>query len=414
MSKNRTDEGFSTVLGVKDRKSCTNLRHNPKYQMARWFPIFGSALNKKINSNEIIVTKYKNNGDITIEPNSPDLSNELQGETNLNSNESLFKLRENNDAIFSGQTIEITISEVLFYEFFECYTNWRLNRGYISVNSPLGVIKIYPFGKKAFKYEAGRNELTIIGKIKNDGSAANLPILEDVTFVNSDTVSMNWNYNGETYTSGETLLQVSQDNVSWTTISTALLTETSKTVTSAYFDEVLSGTNLYFRVLVKSNYNAKSNVIEKEWTFNQIVFKQISLNENKSCGLSTMEFEIRGSGTANITWNFTSNPTGGNCRIIDLDTNTELVSFYSLSGSVSDSYTDTETSSFVITSPRRFRVYLTSTKATNGIFLTCENIGTPYSISSSIGIDIETPDLSYQISKILYCFSEKYDGIEPL
>lgn len=194
-----------------------------------------------------------------------------------------------------------------------------MNRGYISVNSPLGVIKIYPFGKKAFKYEAGRNELTIIGKIKNDGSAAKLPILENVTFVNSDTVSMNWNYNGETYTSGETLLQVSQDNISWTTISTALLTETSKTVTSAYFDEVISGTNLYFRVLVKSNYNAKSNVIEKEWTFNQIVFKQISLNENESCGLSTMEFEIRGSGTANITWNFTSNPTGGNCRIIDLD-----------------------------------------------------------------------------------------------
>ena len=231
-------------------------------------------------------------------------------------------------------------------------------------------------------------------------------------FVNSDTISMTWNYNGETYESGETLLQVSQDNVSWTTVSTALLTETSKTVTSSYFDEVLSGTNLYFRVLVKSNYNAKSNVIEKEWTFNQIVFKQISLNENESCGLSTMEFEIRGSGTANITWNFTSEPTGGNCRIIDLDTNTELIYFDSPSGASTDSYSDTETSSFVITSPRRFRVGLTTTKATNGIFLTCENIGTPYSISSSIGIDIETPDLSYQISKILYCFSEKYDGIE--
>ena len=412
VSKNRTDEGFSTVLGVKDRKSCTNLRHNPKYQMARWFPIFGSALNKKINSNEIIVTKYKNNGDITIEPNSPELSNELQGKTTLNLNEYLFKLRENNDAIFSGQTIEITISEVLFYEFFECYTNWRLNRGYISVNSPLGVIKIYPFGKKAFKYEAGRNELTIIGKIKNDGSVANLPILEDVTFVNSDTVSMNWNYNGETYTSGETLLQVSQDNVSWTTISTALLTETSKTVTSAYFDEVLSGTNLYFRVLVKSNYNAKSNVIEKEWTFNQIAFKQISLNE--ICGLSTMEFEIIGSVTANITWNFTSNPTGGYCRIIDLDTNTELISFDSPSGGFSDLYTDTKTSSFVITSPRRFRAELSDTEIVDNKLLNCIEIGTSYFTGATLGIDIETPDLSYQISKILYCFGNKYDGFGPL
>ena len=225
---------------------------------------------------------------------------------------------------------------------------------------------------------------------------------------------MTWNYNGETYESGETLLQVSQDNVSWTTISTALLTETSKTVTSAYFDEVLSGTNLYFRVLVKSNYNAKSNVIEKVWTYNTITYKQISLNENIQCGYSEMEFELKGNGTANITWNFTSEPTGGNCRIIDLDTNTKLVSFDSPRGRVSDLYTDTETSSFVINSPRRFRVELTTTKATNGIFLTCENIGTPYSISSSIGIDIETPDLSYQISKILYCFSEKYDGIKPL
>ena len=414
VSKNRTDEGFSTVLGVKDRKSCTNLRHNPKYQMARWFPIFGSALNKKINSNEIIVTKYKNNGDVTIEPNSPELSNELQGETTLNSNESLFKLRENDDAIFSGQTIEITISEVLFYEFFECYTNWRLNRGYISVNSPLGVIKIYPFGKKAFKYEAGRNELTIIGKIKNDGSASKLPILENVMFVNSDTISMTWNYNGETYESGETLLQVSQDNVSWTTISTALLTETSKTVTSSYFDEVLSGTNLYFRVLVKSNYNAKSNVIEKEWTFNQIVFKQISLNENESCGLSTMEFEIRGSGIVNVTWNFTSNPTGGNCRIIDIDNNIELISFDSPSGGALDLYTDTETSSFVITSPRKFRIELRDAKIIDNKLLYCIGTGTRYYTYATLGIDIETSDLSYQLSKILSTYGEKYSSIEPL
>ena len=219
---------------------------------------------------------------------------------------------------------------------------------------------------------------------------------------------MTWNYNGETYESGETLLQVSQDNVSWTTISTALLTETSKTVTSAYFDEVLSGTNLYFRVLVKSNYNAKSNIIEKEWTFNKIVFKQISLNENESCGLSTMEFEIRGSGTANITWNFTSNPTGGNCRIIDLDTNTELVSFDSPSGGVSDLYTNTKTSSFVITSPRRFRIELRDTRIVDDKVLNCIEIGTSYFTNATLGINIENSDASYQISKILHTYGEKY------
>jgi hypothetical protein len=70
IDKNRTDEGFSIVDNVKDRKSATNLRHNPKYQMARWFPFYGSGLNKKLNSEEIIVTNYKNNGDVILEPNS--------------------------------------------------------------------------------------------------------------------------------------------------------------------------------------------------------------------------------------------------------------------------------------------------------------------------------------------------------
>ena len=145
---------------------------------------------------------------------------------------------------------------------------------------------------------------------------------------------------------------------------------------------------------------------------NQIVFKQISLNE--ICGLSTMEFEIRGSGTANITWNFTSDPTGGNCRIIDLDTNTELVYFNSPSGRYSDSYTDTETSSFVITSPRKFRIELRDAIIDGNKLLSCNEIGTRYLTYATLGIDIKTPDLSYQISKILYCFGDKYDGIETL
>ena len=47
ITKNRNDEGFGTVDNVKERLSATNLRHNPKYQMARWFPYFGSGLNKR-------------------------------------------------------------------------------------------------------------------------------------------------------------------------------------------------------------------------------------------------------------------------------------------------------------------------------------------------------------------------------
>lgn len=169
ISKNRTDEGFSVVSGVKDTKSATNLRHNPKYQMARWFPFYGSGLTKKADAEEIIVTNYKNNGDVTLQPAAPELDNELQGETVFNQNETLQRLRENREPFFSGESVEITLSEVVFHEFFNCYNAWRYgedNRGYISATVPAGVLHIYPFGAKAFSFDGQRNELTIRGKVK--------------------------------------------------------------------------------------------------------------------------------------------------------------------------------------------------------------------------------------------------------
>jgi len=172
ISKNRTNEGFSIEPGtVKDEKSATNLRHNPKYQMARWFGFYGSGLNNKPNSDEIIVTNYKNNGDVILEPITSDLDNELPGITTLKNNETLERLRAYKTPIFNGQIIEITLAEVLFHEFYECYTKWRydptVNRGYISVNTNEGIIQIYPFGSKAFEFSGKYNELTIRGKIRN-------------------------------------------------------------------------------------------------------------------------------------------------------------------------------------------------------------------------------------------------------
>lgn len=170
ITKNRNDEGFD-VSNVKEPKSATNLRHNPKYQMARWFGFYGSGLNNKPNSDEIIVTNYKNNGDVILEPTTSDLDNELQGITTLKNNETLERLRDYKTPIFSGQIIEITLREVLFSEFYECYTKWRyddvLNRGFISVNTNEGLVEIYPFGAKAFEFSGQFNELTIRGKIRN-------------------------------------------------------------------------------------------------------------------------------------------------------------------------------------------------------------------------------------------------------
>lgn len=176
ISKNRTDEGFSTVLNVKDRKSATNLRHNPKYQLARWFPFFGSGLTKKADAEEIIVTNYKNNGDVIIEPNSPELDNELQNPTTLKANETLARLRNYKTPFFSGEKIETTLMGVEFAEFFQCYNEWRYglkNRGFIIIPSPEGAIKMFPFGTKAFDFDGQRNELTLRGKIKYS-----VPVLE--------------------------------------------------------------------------------------------------------------------------------------------------------------------------------------------------------------------------------------------
>ena len=41
ITKNRTNEGFTALSNVKDIRTCTNLRHNPKFQLARWFGFFG-------------------------------------------------------------------------------------------------------------------------------------------------------------------------------------------------------------------------------------------------------------------------------------------------------------------------------------------------------------------------------------
>lgn len=127
-----------------------------------------------------------------------------------------------------------------------------------------------------------------------------------------------------------------------------------------------------------------------------------------------MEFEIRGYGIVNVTWYFTSNPTGGNCRIIDIDTNTELVSFDSPSGGALSLYTDTETSSFVINSPRKFRAELRDAIIVDNKALYCNEIGKKYFTNATLGIDIDNSDASYQISKVLYCFGDKYDRIKPI
>ena len=174
VTKNRTNEGFKALSNVKDINTCTNLRYNPKFHLARWFGFYGGGLSKKPDSSEIIINNYKNNGKVTLCVDTPDMSNELQGINQLDVNLTLQQLRLYKKPYFNGKSIEITIQDVLFHEFLECFNNWRygimenrfMSRGYVRVNSPDGILDIYPFGSKAFSYDRKYNELTISGKVK--------------------------------------------------------------------------------------------------------------------------------------------------------------------------------------------------------------------------------------------------------
>ena len=171
-------DGFISAEGVKNKRTAVNLYHNPKYQMKRWFPLFGGGLSKKPNGDNIIVTNYKNNGKIEVEPDTdkiPYLPSEVDV---LNENINLERLRRSSRVLFGTENIEITLTNVTFEEFYNLYNRWRIgediytgekipSRGYIDVYINGETYSIYPFGTEALQYDKGANELTIKGKIKN-------------------------------------------------------------------------------------------------------------------------------------------------------------------------------------------------------------------------------------------------------
>ena len=171
-------DGFISAEGVKNKRTAVNLYHNPKYQMKRWFPLFGGGLSKKPNGENIIVTNYKNNGKIEVEPDTdkiPYLPSEVDV---LNENINLERLRRSSRVLFGTENIEITLTDVTFEEFYNLYNRWRIgediytgekipSRGYIDVYIGGETYSIYPFGTEALQYDKGANELTIKGKIKN-------------------------------------------------------------------------------------------------------------------------------------------------------------------------------------------------------------------------------------------------------
>ena len=171
-------DGFISAEGVKNKRTAVNLYHNPKYHMKRWFPLFGGGLSKKPNGENIIVTNYKNNGKIEVEPDTDKIPHLPKEKDILNENINLERLRRSSRVLFGTENIEITLTNVTFEEFYNLYNRWRIgediytgekipSRGYIDVYINGETYSIYPFGTEALQYDKGANELTIKGKIKN-------------------------------------------------------------------------------------------------------------------------------------------------------------------------------------------------------------------------------------------------------
>lgn len=175
ITKNRTFEGFTNLVGIDDIKAAANIRHNPKYQMARWFPFFGGGMINKLDNENLIVSAYKNNGEVSLQWDSDDLNNELPGLVTLEQNEGLGRMRAFKTPFFNGKKIDITLRDVNFDEFFAFLTNWRKgidgdrmkSRGFITVKVDGKLMNIYPFGEKSISFSMKYNELKISGKIKN-------------------------------------------------------------------------------------------------------------------------------------------------------------------------------------------------------------------------------------------------------
>lgn len=179
--KNRNatrEEGFKIANGVQNNEACTNLIHNPKYHLNRWFSYFSGGLSKKKNNENIVVASYKNNGKVLIEPDTQILKDYISGVVELKEPINIGRLKIDNNVFFNGEKIEITLTNIDFEEFYNIYSRWRYgvdafsgkitpSRGYIDVKVGEQTISIYPIGSNAFEYERKYRELTIRGKIKN-------------------------------------------------------------------------------------------------------------------------------------------------------------------------------------------------------------------------------------------------------
>lgn len=334
--KNRTSEGFTNLQNIKSTDYVTNIRHNPKFQMFRWYKFYGSGLTRKPNSEIIKVTDYKNNSLATMECNSSELNNEIQGLVVVGEDETLERLRSG-DVLFTGKVMQITYNNISFFEFFNIYNNWRYgiddddstNRGYLKINTPEGIIEGYPFGDNAFSHNKKTNTLTL--NVRTGSKWVELPRLLTVVQDDANTISLTWDYSVDYYNPVITVYY-SLDSVLWNELQSFNNVKLGS-VTSVDFENILTGTEVYFKISITSDHysNKQSNSLPLLWQFNDWILKDVSKSINGLCDYSYWNFYLQGTGDFNIDWNFISLPGGGNCVVTDGQGNI-IVSFYSTVG----------------------------------------------------------------------------------
>lgn len=350
LTKNRTREGFTDPLNIRNFDTATNIRHNPKYHMARWFKWFGSGLRKKGNDELIKTTNYKNNSEAQMRINSDDLANELPDLVTVGNNETLGRLRAYSETLFNGDLLSISYIDITFQEFIMIYESWRYginddrnqSRGYLTLNTPDGIYDVFPFGEEPFSHDKKTNILTINSKVK--GKSVDNPTLLSVEQLTKDTVRLVWDFNDD-YINPISKIQYSVDGSNWITLKEVADLKTDDTQSILFFN-ILTGTNVYFRVIVSTPdyHNKVSNTLMIAWQFNDWVYSEIQRSIDSACGTSSLRFQLIGTGTFDIDWHFLSYPGGGFFRVAD-DLNNEIASVYSFYGVDSD---DTVTSNHVL------------------------------------------------------------------
>lgn len=327
LTKNRTKEGFTNILNVRNIETATNMRHNPKYHMARWFSFFGSGLRKKSNTESIKVTNYKNNSEATMKINSNELANEFPDLITVGDDQTLESLRNYKQTFFNGNKITISYINITFEEFIFIYENWRYgldsnrlySRGYLRLNTPDGIFDVFPFGDAAFSHNKRNNTLTIKGKIK--GKSVSNPELLIVEQLTKDTVKLAWDYSDD-FINPTILIQYSTDELNWNTVE-EIQNEKNTTITSSLFSNIFTGTVVYFRIIISTSdyYNKTSNIKQISWQFNDWIYHEISRTIDANCGTSYLTFELIGTGDFEIDWNFISFPGGGSAKVVDNENN---------------------------------------------------------------------------------------------